>query len=164
MIELTHNQVPIEISPKYTPIQVAGKVWEAAFPIEATQISRKPNFIFCILSIVHSNLLPIFSLLSLGWHQISGKRDYIVSLNTLTYRHLASENTQTTANNSHQKSANRDIKERQQKLVMRCQTKDYQKLVVVTSLVLHQIWNYEWGPLAKIEYPGDHFSSTLCVS
>ena len=88
---------------------------------------------------------------------------YITSLNTLTYRHLASEFTQTTANKSHQKSANRDIKERQQKLVMRCQTKDYQKLFVVTLLVLHQR-NYEWGPLTKIEYPGYHFNPTVCVT
>ena len=98
------------------------------------------------------------------WLRGSKIQIYIVSLNTLTYRHLAPQNTQTTANNSHQKSANRYINERQQKSVMRCQTKDYQKLVVVTLLVLHQIWNFEWGPLAKIEYPGHHFSSTLCVS
>ena len=98
------------------------------------------------------------------WLRGSKIQMYIISLNTLTYRHLASENTQTTANNSHQKSAKRDIKERQQKSVMRCQTKDYQKLVVVTLLVLHQTWNYERAPLAKIEHPGDHFNSTLCVT
>ena len=106
----------------------------------------------------------VFVLIIQRWLRRSKIQIYITSLNTLTYRHLASETTQTTANNSRQKSANRDIKERQQKSVMRCQTKDYQKLVVVTLLVLHQIWNYEWGPLAKIEYPGYHFNPTLYVS
>ena len=148
------------------PYRWLEKFEKLLFQLKLPKLAENPtlSFAFCILSFVHLNLLCIFSLLPVGWHQISGKRDYIVSPYTLTYRHLASETTQTAANNSHQKSANRDIKERQQKSVMRCQTKDYQKLVVVTLLVLHWIWNYEWGPLAKIEYPGYHFNPTLYVS